>query len=205
MLSKAKKEYRRKKLSGVCVTSGCSDFRGETLFCELHREKNRLKRRQEHAENKEKENLDSRTRYHNQEEFEQERSRNYRENNPEKRQRTIDTYRANNRLECISRTRAWMNKNSQRVYFNRIKNMYGLSEEDYLNLWEAQKGLCAVDTCTKPLDGGLTRPSIDHDHKTGKTRGIMCFNHNITIGFIDDSIEDLYALIRYLEKYKDAV
>lgn len=42
----------------------------------------------------------------------------------------------------------------------------------------------------------------DHDHKTGKQRGILCFNCNCGIGLFKDNVERLKKTIDYLEKYK---
>jgi hypothetical protein len=42
---------------------------------------------------------------------------------------------------------------------------------------------------------------IDHDHKTGKIRGLLCYNCNLAIGNAFDDIARLMAMIRYLEAY----
>ncbi len=41
---------------------------------------------------------------------------------------------------------------------------------------------------------------IDHDHKTGKVRGILCSRHNSALGLFDDNIENLGKAISYLQK-----
>lgn len=43
---------------------------------------------------------------------------------------------------------------------------------------------------------------IDHDHKTNKTRGILCLNCNLALGLLGDSIEKLKVAIEYIEKYE---
>jgi hypothetical protein len=60
---------------------------------------------------------------------------------------------------------------------------------------EAQGGLCAI--CAGPLD----RPHVDHDHETGKVRGILCFNCNAGLGKFKDSVEIADAATEYLRKH----
>ena len=47
-----------------------------------------------------------------------------------------------------------------------------------------------------------TRPGemhIDHCHTTGQVRGVLCFNCNVALGNVGDSIDRLYALVAYLK------
>lgn len=47
--------------------------------------------------------------------------------------------------------------------------------------------------------GGSHRLAIDHDHKTGRLRGLLCFEHNTALGKFNDSIEELEKAIIYLK------
>jgi len=58
---------------------------------------------------------------------------------------------------------------------------------------------CAI--CGNP--GGKKRLCVDHDHVTGKIRGILCDNCNVGIGRLKDDIGLLYRAIDYLEEYKN--
>lgn len=53
-------------------------------------------------------------------------------------------------------------------------------------------GECA--TC-----GSVERLCIDHDHATGRVRGLLCNDCNLSLGYAKDSIETLKNLIKYLE------
>jgi hypothetical protein len=72
----------------------------------------------------------------------------------------------------------------------------------YARLWRAQGGVCALDSCdvALPLDGkgSMGRLHLDHDHRTGAIRGLLCPNHNNGIGFFNDDPEELASAIRYL-------
>lgn len=77
--------------------------------------------------------------------------------------------------------------------------VYGMEPEDYDRLREAQNGVCAICGGTDArIDsfGGLV---IDHDHRTGKVRGLLCSNCNPGLGFFKDDPKVLRAAIAYLE------
>jgi len=68
---------------------------------------------------------------------------------------------------------------------------YILQDGEKEKLFKEQKGLCAIcKTSTKLV--------IDHDHKTGKIRGLLCHNCNIGLGNMKDSPDILRAASLYL-------
>lgn len=71
------------------------------------------------------------------------------------------------------------------------KARYGLEEWQVRNLLEHQKGLCAI--CGKPPK----KPCVDHDHETGRVRGILCHRCNIGLPYVED-IEYRSSAIVYL-------
>ena len=81
--------------------------------------------------------------------------------------------------------------------FYQIKYKYGLSREEYLELFNKQDNKC--DICKKPLEG--IKACVDHSHDNGKIRGILCNNCNNGIGFFGDNIELLETAIEYIKKH----
>lgn len=79
---------------------------------------------------------------------------------------------------------------------------FGITEEQYTALYDAQSGLCAI--CRNPetriVQGIVARLSIDHDHATGKIRGLLCGACNVGLGFFKDNVQSLEAAIEYLAK-----
>lgn len=76
-----------------------------------------------------------------------------------------------------------------------LQRRYGISAAEVDALIERQAGRCPI--CTQLLD---ERAHVDHDHATGRVRGILCFNCNAGLGKYGD---DPYRLIRaagYLER-----
>lgn len=65
----------------------------------------------------------------------------------------------------------------------------------YDMLYYEQKGLCAA--CGK---GSRQALHLDHDHKTGKIRGLLCMNCNIALGLVNDDQKILLKLMFYLKR-----
>ena len=78
--------------------------------------------------------------------------------------------------------------------FKNIKNYYGLTKDQYFKLISENNGTCPI--CNKKI----TKPNIDHCHKTGFVRVSLCFRCNLGLGNFDDDIEKLRNAIKYLEK-----
>lgn len=76
-----------------------------------------------------------------------------------------------------------------------LKNRYGITEDDYDRMFVQQDGLCAI--CRKP--SMRQNFDVDHDHESGKVRGLLCNNCNRGLGHLQDSVLVLEAAIRYLK------
>lgn len=86
----------------------------------------------------------------------------------------------------------------------RVKTLhqrYKLSKEDYNNLLVSQQEKCAI--CGKNADSGIRRLAIDHDHKTGNIRGLLCNSCNLGLGMFKDKIKNLQEAIKYLKNKND--
>ena len=74
----------------------------------------------------------------------------------------------------------------------------------YEKQFETQGGRCAI--CHQPermvLNGRTKRLAIDHDHRTGEIRDLLCFRCNQILGFSEDSIARLFSAISYLQKHQ---
>lgn len=74
--------------------------------------------------------------------------------------------------------------------------LYKLTDKQYLALLTQQGGGCAI--CGLPCESGREL-AIDHDHVTGKVRGLLCLSHNVALGHFKDNPEHLRAAAAYLE------
>ena len=84
-----------------------------------------------------------------------------------------------------------------------LKSKYGLSKEQYLALLEAQNFRCkicgATGGHTMRKTGKSTAPQVDHCHRTGRVRGLLCGPCNRILGFADDNPTILLKAIQYLK------
>ena len=72
-----------------------------------------------------------------------------------------------------------------------IKSKYGLTQEQYLGMLTKQNSKCAI--CYSE-----TELVVDHCHKTGVVRGLLCFKCNLGLGHFDDNKTILTNAINYL-------
>ncbi len=78
----------------------------------------------------------------------------------------------------------------------------GLSQEALAKMIVAQGNVCAL--CRKPFEAGIYRgPAVDHDHATGKVRGILHNSCNIGLGHFADDPALLEAAKFYLKWFGD--
>lgn len=75
---------------------------------------------------------------------------------------------------------------------------YGITVEDYEKLFKAQKGKCAICGTSDPGQG-KKHLCVDHCHKTGKVRGLLCHQCNRALGLLSDSAKILEKSIKYLK------
>jgi hypothetical protein len=78
----------------------------------------------------------------------------------------------------------------------RYRRLYGVGLAQVEAMQRQQKGTCAV--CGLEPSGPF---HVDHDHKTGKVRELLCLHCNALLGHCSDSIEVLKQAIAYLERH----
>lgn len=109
---------------------------------------------------------------------------------PEEKER-----RRNKKREWLKMWRANKSPEEKRIkYLKGKKSRYGLSVEEYQRILDSQNGRCAI--CKNP-PSEKRELDIDHDHNTGKVRGLLCQSCNIGIGFLKDD----YFLVRTAADY----
>lgn len=98
--------------------------------------------------------------------------------------------------------RSWREKNPGPDRSDYLRNhsyglLYNITLADYDEMLEAQGGKCAICGRTPEEEG--RRLSVDHDHKTGQVRGLLCRNCNAALGFFQDDFHLLRRAINYLD------
>jgi len=127
------------------------------------------------------------------------------------RKKIAAAWYAKNKELTAERAKAWISENRERHNeFNRASKAKNpargrMATQDYEALVATQENLCAA--CGKPewtrsRNGRVRRLCLDHDHKTGNVRGLLCNPCNSALGYVDDSPELLEKLAAYLRQHK---
>lgn len=130
-------------------------------------------------------------------------ARRYEENKDKILARNKAWYLAN-KEKYKATVKAWRAKNPEKCRLMRIKAMYRIEPSEYMAMVKAQGGLCAVCRHRKLEGWGRRELCLDHDHKTGKVRGLLCNPCNVALGHLRDDLEIARALVAYLEKHDAA-
>ena len=112
-------------------------------------------------------------------------------------------YRKKNKEKLKAIKKAYMvsRKEEKKKYDRqrRLKLGYGMSIGDYERMLIDQDGRCSI--CGKPPHEGRSL-HVDHNHKTGEIRKLLCFSCNSLIGYAKENTEILKMAILYLENHK---
>jgi len=82
---------------------------------------------------------------------------------------------------------------------NEIITRYGIDQLEYEQMFKSQKGKCKICNTSNP-GRGKNKMSIDHCHKTGKIRGLLCNSCNNGLGMFKDDPELLVKAMEYLSE-----
>lgn len=82
---------------------------------------------------------------------------------------------------------------------NATLRQFGITQEDYDKILQEQDGKCAI--CGVERNGSKENFCVDHDHETGKVRGLLCTKCNLGIGKMKDSPDLLRKAAKYLDSF----
>lgn len=120
---------------------------------------------------------------------------------PSKDKRVIEKYCKSPRgIEVMKRGKAKYNSSPKRLLTQQnlhLKKTYNITLEDYKLMFTDQEGVCKI--CKKLEDKRML--SVDHNHQTGKVRGLLCHRCNTGIGLFMEDVFVLEESIRYLKNY----
>lgn len=104
--------------------------------------------------------------------------------------------------EARARYRKKREKNPEGWRKWQLKKNFGITIEQYDLLLAKQNSVCAICGRLESVivKGIRRRLTVDHDHNTGKVRGLLCLGCNISIGRFNDDIGLLNAAVEYLRE-----
>jgi hypothetical protein len=124
------------------------------------------------------------------------RRKYYSKNREQIRSRSRERYALDPRPLRSARAK-WRQQNPEKVRIglrkSALKSKYGLTWEKYQTLLRRQNRRCRI------CSGGLLEPHVDHDHSSGKVRGLLCHNCNTALGMFKDSARLLRRAAMYIE------
>ena len=94
-------------------------------------------------------------------------------------------YWKKNKSKLDEYNKQWKKKNTDINYNRRValKHKYNITLEQYDRMFESQNGVCAICDLA---DVTGRRLAVDHNHKTGKVRSLLCYKCNTRLGVIED-------------------
>lgn len=99
--------------------------------------------------------------------------------------------------KSAEKARVWYEKNKERASIQKRTRTHHISDAEFRAMLAAQNNLCAIGAHEF---GEGRRTFVDHDHKTGRVRGILCPKHNTAIALLGDSVDGVYAALEYLNR-----
>lgn len=93
-----------------------------------------------------------------------------------------------------------LTRTAEYQYRKSLKRMYGISADEYDKMLDAQMGKCAICGADQKKNRGHTL-AVDHCHKSGMVRGLLCHICNRGIGLLQDSPALLEKAAKYLKGY----
>lgn len=99
-----------------------------------------------------------------------------------------------NKKRVAAQNLAYQRKNPRKRRHYKLKHRYGISLEQYELMYRVQKGKCKI---CKEKHKNL---NVDHCHKNGKIRGLLCGKCNKGLGIFKDSTLLLKKAIMYLKE-----
>jgi hypothetical protein len=104
------------------------------------------------------------------------------------------------RIRAAARTRRKENPQAiQEIERRAALKRYGLTPETFEAMVEEQKGRCKVCQVMPQGKGNCGILHVDHDHRTGKVRSLLCMKCNTAMGLMNECPLRMIALCEYME------
>jgi len=114
-------------------------------------------------------------------------------------------YYIDNKEKIIKHVKKRYKENPEKQRNRNYKRRFNITIDDYNKMFKKQNGKC--DICGSNDSGSIKTEHffIDHNHITGKIRGLLCYSCNSAVGLLKDDIEISKNLTKYLTKYLEDI
>lgn len=116
-------------------------------------------------------------------------------------------WRKKNRQRYNQLANNWKLNNPDKIRRYKLKDRYGITPEQYVELFSNQNGRCDIckkeETARHNRSKKVQKLAVDHCHLTGKVRGLLCQDCNRGIAKFHENIDSLKKAIAYLTKHSN--
>jgi hypothetical protein len=171
-------------------------------YYQEHKEQVATRNKKYYQEHKDNMNKKSHEYHKEHKKEEKEYHKKYRQENHEHIVAHSKNYRQENKEKIVMHRKEYNDAHKKERKEYRIKATFGLTLSEYNKIYISQKGCCAI--CKIPeseIKGRWKSLCADHNHKTGKVRGLLCPKCNTAIGFFQDDSKIVKEVLFYLDKF----
>ena len=118
-------------------------------------------------------------------------NKKYYKRNRKREQKRSTSYRKENQEQVKEYQVRWARQRGRGYW---LKINYGLSIEEYDQMFKEQNGRCKI--CGRHRTEQKNELSVDHNHITGQVRGLLCARCNVGLGFFENHTDEI---LKYLE------
>lgn len=122
----------------------------------------------------------------------------WRRRNPERARAAHKRWYDSNPEKVKVRNQKWNNRDPEERLDYTLRRNFGITAKDFRTMLDTQKGVCAI--CKRACRSGK-RLAVDHNHKTGQVRALLCQMCNHGVGNFEDCPLLLQEASKYLEKF----
>ena len=138
-------------------------------------------------------------------EYHREHARQWRQKNSDYVNEKIREDRLINPEKYREWEREQRNKDVEKSRYRDVLKKHKISADDYNELVLSQNNLCKIcgkeETKKSRTKGEICRLALDHNHDTGKIRGLLCHHCNAAIGHLKEDIQLFHNAIEYLKEH----
>lgn len=132
-------------------------------------------------------------------------NKKYRKSHPEVNRKAVSKCNKLHPEKCNSRNRKYQ-KLHPKVTREHNWKQQGINttveQFEAMRLLQNDRCILCGQSETRVQNGKIQNLTVDHDHTTGKIRGLLCSRHNRALGLFDDNIETLQKAVLYLKYHK---
>ena len=193
----------RKRAKGRAYDRAHREERKERVkaYREAHPEEEKARHKAYYLAHKEEESAKTRAwRLAHREEIRAKWRATYQAHREERSQAKAKAYCRAHREKLNAKNKAYRLAHPEKTREHHLKQNFNLTLEEFDAMLKAQGGGCAICRTTE-WPGYAHQPHVDHDHKSGLVRGILCARCNYLLGNAGDDPARLRAAAAYLERH----